>query len=156
MAGSGRACGTDDSDEVKEVDAMVRSGGGGGGGCLCGVWRGRGRGRRREAGDDDDEMCLRGRELIGRPVQAATVDRPAGGGTAGGGTAGGGRGTVLGEMRVRNNFTLGLGTTQSRILVGARQPGRRVSTSSSPTWSSDKYEILHPRQKQKKTHLTQI
>lgn len=55
---------------------------------VCGVWRG----RRREPGDDD-EMCLRGRELIGRPVQAATVDRPAGGGTAGG------RGTVLGEMR---------------------------------------------------------
>lgn len=27
MAGSGRACGTDDSDEVKEVDAMAGSGG---------------------------------------------------------------------------------------------------------------------------------
>lgn len=32
MAGSGRACGTDDSDEVKEVDVMVE---GGGCGCLC-------------------------------------------------------------------------------------------------------------------------
>lgn len=27
MAGSGRACGTDDSDEVKEVDVMVGEGG---------------------------------------------------------------------------------------------------------------------------------
>lgn len=35
MAGSGRACGTDDSDEVKEVDAMVRSGGWGVGVDVC-------------------------------------------------------------------------------------------------------------------------
>lgn len=84
--------------------------------------------------DDDDEMCLRGRELVGRPVQAATVDRPAGGGTAGGAGYRVGRNARPGQFCSR---------AWHHTPVGSRQPGRRVShlvektTSSSPAWSSD-------------------
>lgn len=63
-------------------------------------------------------MCLRDRELVGRPVQGR-YRRPTCGKRRDCG--GGGRGIVSGEMRARDNFALGLGTTQSRILAPANQ-----------------------------------
>lgn len=42
-----------------------------------------------------------------------------------------GRGIASGQMRARDNFALGLGTTESRISTGSRQPGRWVPISSS-------------------------